>query len=719
MSLITHKKIYYINSHNRTNGTNSHFTTNIVFYPQDKFDRVVLLQATIPKSFYTVRRNLNTFTLTEGLQSSTITIPIGNYSRKSLQDTLQTLLNQSSPNNIIYSINWPNSKQPNTGKYTFTCSNVNNIQPIFTFTDKLFRQLGFNENTSNQFNNYILESTNVINLQSDSVIYIHSDICTNGVDDVLQEIYTSAGNPDFSNIHWENYDVESYSKQLVSGTNTTFTIYLADQDGNEINLNGVNMNLTLMLYKHNDISQLTRGYINYRLEKDNETIIVSKELDYRPLLVSEPEYEFTRLYPQSGTTSTTVANGGNETIFEIPPTKAFNFAKSWFQFQFILPSTAALIGFAYADFTPFFRQIQVYTKGGLNLMDHSNYNLHSKMVTKIKKSIVETMNSYNTAQYTSLQSYTPCYSSNNLPGVNGAAPTFNKRYDNTSPDKAYTEPAYLISGSTAANPVILNVTIPFSELYESILSVDKDIMLNETLQVRFVWDSLSNIGFGATAITNPTGGAAALALPVSNNVNNMEIHLAIEKNIDVVNNLQQKISSSEGFSLMIPYCFYNQTLLTGTNQSVTLRINRQNGMTLERIYHSLFAPSAVYTAIYNNNQASTGLDHFYTNLNNNRLTQYDLYPSQLDDYKILRPILLNSTVQTPNIHYYNWCWVEEFGDGSFDYNPDNVVSGIDLNLGEQKWDFVAFLNPASNLTHQSTIVCKRKLVITGNGLVLI
>ncbi|KYQ88908.1 hypothetical protein DLAC_11815 [Tieghemostelium lacteum] len=97
-----------------TGGTNSKFQYSVTFYPQDKFDRVAVLQATIPKSFYTVRRNLNTFTLTEGLDEVVITIPIGNYSRKSLQDTLQTILNESSPHNISYSIFWPTSKQPNT-----------------------------------------------------------------------------------------------------------------------------------------------------------------------------------------------------------------------------------------------------------------------------------------------------------------------------------------------------------------------------------------------------------------------------------------------------------------------------------------------------------------------------------------------------------------------------------------------------------------------------
>ncbi|GAM24184.1 hypothetical protein SAMD00019534_073590, partial [Acytostelium subglobosum LB1] len=306
--------------------------------------------------------------------------------------------------------------------------------------------------------------------------------------------------------------------------------------------------------------------------------VVSKELDYTPLLVAEPEYEYTRLFPQSGTTSTTVYSGGNDTIFEIPPSKAYNLSRSYFRFIFNLPGVANKQTMMFADFCPFFRQIQVYIGGGLDLMNH-----------------------------------------------------------------------------TAAF-----------------------------------------------------------------NVTNMAIYLAVEKNLAIVNELQTKIFSPDGFSLMIPYSYSYQAALTGQNQSVTLRVNRQNGMTLERIYHSLFlTQTAANTAIYNNNWRNTKLDHFYTNINNNRLMQYDYYLNLNDDYMALRWILKDSSLLTPRIHNRNWCWIEEFGDGTSNFNKDNAITGIDLNLGEQKWDFIGFLSENTNLTHQSTVVCKRKLVITPNGLVLV
>ncbi|EGG19245.1 hypothetical protein DFA_02030 [Cavenderia fasciculata] len=257
----------------------------------------------------------------------------------------------------------------------------------------------------------------------------------------------------------------------------------------------------------------------------------------------------------------------------------------------------------------------------------------------------------------------------------------NPRYDGTSCDRAFTEPDYLSSGNANNTAVNLNVTIPFNELYESILSLDKDIMLNETLLVRFVWSELPNIGFGADASLTPQTNPVALTAPAGPN-----------------------IASPEGFSLLIPYCCTVTASLTGTNQPVSLRLNRLNGITLERIYHSLFVTASVAnSAIYNNNVASTNLEHFYTNINNTRRMQYDYYTGLNDDYKALRDKLIDSTIQTPNIHNYNWCWLDRFDDGSFGILDENIVSGIDLNLGEVKWDFIAFLSVATNLTHQSTV----------------
>jgi len=271
--LTEHSKIYYINSNDRISGTDSRFTISIPYYPQDNFNTVCVLQAVIPKSYYLIRPGLNTFTLQENFVNTTIIIPIGNYSRRSLESTVQNLLNANSPNSIGYTISWPSSTQPHTGKFTFTCTDIGGIQPIFIFDDnELSNRLGFQENSSNQFVGFQLQSTNVIDLQAQNIIYLHSDICNTDKDDILQEFYVSTGDADFSNIHYTVPDVEVYSKQLVSKTKQVYTFYLTDENSKEIHLNGINMGFSLLLYRKNNNDDIIKNYIQYKMLNEDKYI---------------------------------------------------------------------------------------------------------------------------------------------------------------------------------------------------------------------------------------------------------------------------------------------------------------------------------------------------------------------------------------------------------------------------------------------------------------
>ena len=53
---------------------------------------------------------------------------------------------------------------------------------------------------------------------------------------------------------------------------------------------------------------------------------------------------------------------------------------------------------------------------------------------------------------------------------------------------------------------------------------------------------------------------------------------------------------------------------------------------------------------------------------------------------------------------------------------ENIIRGIDLSGPEQKWDFIATIGTtgaADNLVHYSFVICKRKLIITNSGIMII
>ena len=260
MSLIISKRIFYVDSHNKLSGTHSNFSYYLE-YQKEEYDHAVVLQATIPKSYYLVQAGKNTFVLEENGNQVVISLPIGNYSRTSFRFQLQEQLNNNSPQGYTYVMSIPNVQQSaDTGLYTWTVSNNGGVQPSFIVGDWLYEQLGFNPNTTYNFVGNSLTSINVVKFQLKDSLFIHSDIANNGIDNVLQEMLGSYST-DFSAITYVCPDVEAYAKPISSSGNNTYNFYLTDEDGVEIDLNGQNIVFTLMLFKKDPMNKLIKQFL--------------------------------------------------------------------------------------------------------------------------------------------------------------------------------------------------------------------------------------------------------------------------------------------------------------------------------------------------------------------------------------------------------------------------------------------------------------------------
>jgi len=263
---------YYVNSANRINqsDTDTNFSYKFVHLQDEDFDRVVLLSASIPKSYYLVPTGQNTMTLQEGVSLVVIPFPVGNYNRNSLAITMKNLLNANSPNGWTYNITFANINQTvDDGKYYFTVTG-NSSQPSFLFGNYMAEQLGFNHNSVNIFNTNQLVSTNVCNLSTETTLYLHSTICTNGTDDnVLQEIYSN-GESSYSYINYQNIIPHEYSKPLSNNQSDTFSFYLTDEFGNVMDTNGININFTIMVYKTNVVDRIIAGFLKMKTLMDIE-----------------------------------------------------------------------------------------------------------------------------------------------------------------------------------------------------------------------------------------------------------------------------------------------------------------------------------------------------------------------------------------------------------------------------------------------------------------
>jgi hypothetical protein len=242
----------YINSARRESGTPEDFYYKIRLRDGVKYTKCVISNLVMYKSYYIITSPYNTFTLTEGALSTTITITEGNYNEQSLPIELVTQLNAGSVilgNSWNYAVSFPNSRQqPQTGKLTFAVSGNGGVQPIFTFSlTSAFLALGFQDDSINTFVGDTIISENPIILQGENCIYLHSDMIANENDNILQDIYVSQVIP-FGSIVFTQMNYELNSRDFISLNSNIFRFRLTDENDSLIDLNDIDYQFTLIIY---------------------------------------------------------------------------------------------------------------------------------------------------------------------------------------------------------------------------------------------------------------------------------------------------------------------------------------------------------------------------------------------------------------------------------------------------------------------------------------
>ena len=266
MSLIKSSQVVHINSAFRSAGSDSDFEIKIPLKKNNSFNRVAVLSCSVPKSYYLIPDGENTFIIRENEVDYTVIIPPGNYNISSLIYVLNNLFTGDIAH---YTTTFPDSKtEAQTGKLTFSNTNVGHSSSFIFQENHLAEVLGFVRGSNNLFmvegNTSTLTSTNVCNFQRESTIFLHSNLASNdGQDDILLELFSS-GSPDLSNIAFNNNgNLEEHSKILKNGLSDSFRFYLTDEYRQPLQLNGINMLLTLCFYEKDDISTLLVGFIKY------------------------------------------------------------------------------------------------------------------------------------------------------------------------------------------------------------------------------------------------------------------------------------------------------------------------------------------------------------------------------------------------------------------------------------------------------------------------
>jgi len=257
--LVPYKDVLYIDSGARVSGTSSNFTVNLAgkFNQPNNYDTITLINCSIPKSWFLIHTSNSTFTLIENAVSSTVSIPLGNYSFVTLATALSTALNTASTAGQTFTV----TGSTVTGKYTFTRTVGTAVTSLSFAASKIGAVIGF-ETDVYPLVASVVTSVNVVNLQAYQSILIQCDV-VGGQDTVLSQIVPTI--PSYAQVIYVENTPAYVSKPLGNNAASSINFWLTDGLGNNIDLNGLNWQCTVTLYKEDSTADINLRDKKYKL----------------------------------------------------------------------------------------------------------------------------------------------------------------------------------------------------------------------------------------------------------------------------------------------------------------------------------------------------------------------------------------------------------------------------------------------------------------------
>ena len=425
-------------------------------------------------------------------------------------------------------------------------------------------------------------------------------------------------------------------------------------------------------------------------------------IDYSARQLTNSSLTHMKLVPLSGNqTTTTSPSSGTDVTFEIP-VQGVNLAESYFSCQVSIPAQGSgNYAWAHKGIVPW-NSVQLYTRGGqylLNIQERATD--YSRIVGSCDTTDEELQHG------DELGGIYQSNDSKSLLGGEGAA---------GSTAKPYWEQKYLeVGGDNAA--LVFNIKYPMKYLKGTIFEVNKSVLFREVLVLKLKMASGADIAYLGTSATNPDTGAATITGNIT--YSNVAFYCAQERNAAIVEGLSAQTSSDSGFTLFCPYPSTFTNSRSGTDQNVTLRLNKSHGSSIKSIKNCVFGNTANNLRYDRDTAGGTKVISYYTNLNNNRLTEFDVSIANNDDWMLHRQRFKDSPVYNRTIYRQNWVHVDGF-ENNASKNEDgeedtNCFGGLSTDQ-EVRYDAYFTTNNATH-RHFTIVHAQKVLNINNRGIV--
>jgi hypothetical protein len=385
----------------------------------------------------------------------------------------------------------------------------------------------------------------------------------------------------------------------------------------------------------------------------------------------------------------------SEVQFELP-NKVYNLARSNLEFKVSVPpagpdrSNALYLMGAPLD------KVSVFSREGVYLVDSPNFQQFSKTVTPSLtcREIAKNQDTWDGTS--SSKNDKTSFSYNALSDEGGLARI-------TSGGKAIVNENTSSSMDTVAvsdnAPSSIRVRLNLKEIHHSLLSCDRVMYFGQSLILRVHFAAKK--GFGFSFVTNekddltlPAADVAGIAGDVT--ISDLKLNLAVETSPDIIEGLVARVQSA-GLQVMVPYVygFLYTTPRGSANVNQQIRVNAGHGQRLTHVISSHFDNNSnVLTSSYLDNSnsdadgASSKVLRYQTSIDNNNLQEYVIDTRKGEDYELLKPTLIGSTVKDVDDFESNRCHMDSWRAGkscSWRERDCSEVDGTSLE-SERIWN---------------------------------
>lgn len=449
--------------------------------------------------------------------------------------------------------------------------------------------------------------------------------------------------------------------------------------------------------------------------KITSDVVISEELDYKPMTFRSGSKKYTKIYQQTGGQTVSVGvTSSAESIFEIP-IKAFNLSESFIQ-GLATPTAGGADVYNWSHVSHLATEVILYTRSGVELARIPNAVNYLAMVRgwNIKMSEFMDMDPLDRFYPSRAAGTTADIGGHHVAPVPAVAP--------------YTEPKYFEVGvSNSATPLV-QFNLRLGQFADTIFALKKSLMFGETILLRVVWgpaQRMFSTGSSATVVATAT---AVPAGPVT--ISNLALFLNIETDAAIVADLSNLVRTS-GYSMPIPFVNCRKQYIAGgtTTLALTAKITPDMGYLCKRLIYAPFnATESTSVALDHDNREGAKIVSYTTQLDSDRLQEYMVdCKTMYDDWALHRDLMKGTPMQGRAIYQYNWVHCENFGarsvstSESLPVSDDNLVSGIPISVGsgtERIWTISGTQADAA-YNHYVFIVTYKTLVVGPGGISVI